>query len=309
MIHLNLASILKMIGIGSIAIMLAACSGSDSPDSTNTSASVGTITLGITDAPVDSAEEVVVQFTGVEIISADEGGENQLITFTEAKTIDLLSLQGGSRDLLLNGEELPAGQYGQIRLLVQAEHDTVFDSYITIGGAQHELRVPSGSQTGLKLIHNFELGSDASTDFTIDFDLRKSIVDAGGQGYMLKPVLRLIETESASSISGIIDPIVFAEQTCSDDPLEGYAVYVYEGAGVTPDDLGSTAEPLTTTGVSLNDSSLYAYTVGFLEPATYTVAATCQADQDDPEADSEIGLVGAVDLTVTAGTTTTHDFQ
>jgi len=304
--NLNWLTISNLIGIASLAVTLVACGGSDG---TNASGGTGTFTLGITDAPVDSAEEVVVQFTGVEILSADEGGTNQLITFTEPKTIDLLALQGGVRELLLDGEELPTGQYGQIRLLVQAELDTVFDSYITIDGAQNELRVPSGSETGLKLVHNFELGSDASTDFTIDFDLRKSIVFAPGQGYMLKPVLRLIETEAAGSISGIIDPIIFAEQTCIEDPLVGYAVYVYEGAGATTDDLGSDAEPVTTTGVSLNDNSLYAYTVGFLEPATYTVAATCQADQDDPEADNEIELVGAVDLTVTAGTTTTHDFQ
>jgi len=305
MYNLNWLRVAKPGGIASLVIFLASCGSSDGGSDTAS----GSMTLGITDAPVDIAEEVVVLFTGVEFVPADEGGELQTITFDEPKTIDLLDLQGGVRDLLLDGEELPAVQYAQIRLMVQAENDNVMDSYIMVSGAQHELRVPSGSQTGLKLVHNFNVEADTETDFTIDFDLRKSVVFALGQGYMLKPVLRLVETESASSITGTIDPVVFTGQTCSSDPLVGYAVYVYEGIGATPDDLGSAAEPVTTTGVSLNENSLYTYTVGFLEPGAYTVAATCQADQDDPEVDNEIGLTGAADVQVTADTTTTHNFQ
>lgn len=321
--------ILNTILFFGLGIVLSACGGSDGNSNDPNSGGTASFTLGITDAPVDGADEVVVQFTGIEFkINADEdatGGDagtppaegsntentatDTNITFAEPKTIDLLALQGGVRELLLDGQELPAGQYGQIRLLVQAEIDTVFDSYITVDGAQHELRIPSGSQTGLKLVVNFDLGAESTSDFTIDFDLRKSVVFSPGQGYHLKPVLKLIETESASEISGIVDPIVFAEQTCSEtDPLVSYAVYLYEGSDVTPDDLGSQTPPFATTTVTLNETSNFAYTLGFVEPGNYTIAATCQADLDEPETDDEIGLVGASNITVTEGTATPHNF-
>lgn len=300
---LNLMTILKY-AVCSLGLMLTACGGSDGNSDTGT----GTVTLGITDAAVDGADEVVVRFTGVEFIPAEDG-EPRVINFTEPKTIDLLDLQGGLRDLLLNGEELPAVDYNQIRLIVQAENDNVMDSYIVVNGAQHELRIPSGNQTGLKLLHNFEVEEGGSTDFTIDFDLRKSVVFSPGQGYMLKPVLRLVETPSAGKISGTVAASVFTGQTCSGDPLVGYAVYLYQGSGVTPNDLGSPTSPVTTAKVTLNENSLYVYTLAFLEPGAYTIAATCRADQDDPEQDNDIVLVASAGVTVTANTTTTHNFQ
>ncbi len=310
--HMNLPTISKLFAIASLITILPACGGSNGADGvTNVSASTGTITLGITDAPVDNAEKVVVRFTGVELLPPEGGtGSSKTFTFTTPKTIDLLALQGGLRDNLLNGEEIPAGQYGQIRLLVQAEHDNVMDSYISINGAQHELRIPSGNQTGLKLVHNFSVESGSATDYTIDFDLRKSVVFSPGQGYLLKPVLRLVETVRAGKISGTITASAFSGQTCSADPLVGYAVYAYPGNGVTANDLGSPTAPLSTASVMLNESSQYNYTLAFLAPGEYTVVTTCQANLDNPEVDdTSVVFVAPANLTVTAGATTTHNFQ
>jgi len=312
MINLNYLKLTRQAGVISLVLFLAACGGTDGSDTTTTNISQGTgkMTLGITDAPVDGADAVIVQFTGIEFIPAEGNNvASTVITFDVPKTIDLLALQGDVRELLLANEELPAGQYGQIRLIVKAEYDNVMDSYIVVNGAQHELRIPSGNQTGLKLVHAFNVESASDTDFTIDFDLRKSVVFAPGQGYMLKPVLRLVETVRAATISGLVDPSVFAGLTCNNDPLVGYGIYLYEGSGVTPDDLGSAGQPLITTGVVLNENSNYAYTIGFVEPGNYTISATCQADSDAPETDDTIEFVTGADITVTAGATTTHNFQ
>jgi len=302
---------LKLMVMAGIVTMLSACGGSDGTTANANLGGTGRVTLGITDSPVDMAEKVVVRFTGVEILPGEGNSSRaQTITFAEPKTLDLLALQGGLRDTLLNGQELPAGQYGQIRLIVQAEHDTVMDSYITINGAQHELRVPSGNQTGLKLVHSFSVESGATKDYTIDFDLRKSVVFARGQGYMLKPVLRLVETASAGIISGTVNPSVFTGQTCTADPLVGYAVYVYTGIGVMADDLGSPTVPLATASVTLNDTAQYVYTAGFIAPGQYTLAATCHADLDDTEAnDDDVVFMAPVNVTITSGATTTHNFQ
>lgn len=314
MLNVKLLTISKPLVIASVVTALTACGGgTDGAMSGSSVGGMGTgrVTLGITDSPVDSAQKVVVRFTGVEFLAGEgSGGSTQTITFTEPKTLDLLALQGGLRDMLLNSQELPAGQYGQVRLMVQAEHDSVMDSFITVNGAQHELRVPSGNQTGLKLVHSFSVGAGSTTDYTIDFDLRKSVVFAPGQGYMLKPVLRLVETRSAGKISGTINPSVFTGQVCSADPLVGYAVYVYAGSGIVPDDLGSPTAPQTTARVTLNETSHYVYTAGFVAPGNYTIAATCQANLDHPETnDTATVFVAPVNVAVTAGTITTHNFQ
>lgn len=292
-----------------MALSLTACGGGG--------AGTGSATVGVTDAPVDGASDVVVQFTGLEIQPAS--GERRSFTFTDEagkivpKTINLLDLQNGLRDLLLDKEQLPAGQYNWIRLLVTAEADGVYDSYITIDGSQHELRIPSGAETGLKLNRPFTIREGQTTDLTIDFDLRKSVhlPMNGEEVYVLRPTLRLVQTAAAGSVAGTIDPAVFSSQTCSSiqPPEAGYAVYVFQGSGIAPDDVDANdPEPVTTAKVTY-DGSAYAYKAAFLEAGDYTVAVTCQADLDDPVADdANVTFVGAANVTITAGAEIAHDF-
>ena len=86
------------------------------------------------------------------------------------------------------------------------------------------------------------------------------------------------------------------------------AVYVFEGAGVTPDDIDGTApDPVTTATVKL-DSGAYKYKAAFLEAGSYTVAYTCQAAMDDPAVNDALVFSGAATVAVAAKTTTVHDF-
>lgn len=297
-----------------MALSLAACGGGGS--------GTGSVTVGVTDAPVDGASDVVVQFTGVEIQPAS--GERRIFTFTDddgkaaSKTINLLDLQNGLRDLLLDKEQLPAGQYNWIRLLMTADADNQYDSYITIDGNQYELRIPSGAETGLKLNRPFTVYDGQTTDLTIDFDLRKSVhlpmngdtVD-GDTVYVLRPTLRLVQTAAAGSVAGTIDPTVFPSETCSSiqPPEAGYAVYVFQGTGVTPDDLDSNNPEPVTTAKATYDGSAYTYKVAFLEAGYYTVAVTCQADLDDPLLDdANVTFVGAADVTITPGAEIPYNF-
>ena len=298
-------------------VLVVACGGSGG------SGGMGSLTLGITDAAVDEAESVVVEFTGVEIQPSE--GDRISIDYVDArgdsapKQIDLLNLQGGIRDLLLDGQVLPAGSYQWIRLKVNAESDAIYDSYITIDGVQYELLVPSGSQSGLKLNRPFSIDADAAIDLTIDFDLRKSVNLPKGRTnpsgiplYRLKPVLRLVETPAAGSIGGTVDSGLFAGHNCDSDPLNGYAVYLFEGGGVTPDDIdGLEADPLTTAKVSLNADSEYEYRLAYIPPGSYTIAATCSGNLDDAEEndDANVLFAGRADLTISPGQQIVHDFM
>jgi hypothetical protein len=73
-------------------------------------------------------------------------------------------LTGGQTAELLPDTEVPAGKYNWVRLAVNAEFDNVFDSYAMTPTGQIELRVPSGSQNGLKLVSGFTVMEDQSTN-------------------------------------------------------------------------------------------------------------------------------------------------
>jgi len=291
------------------ALGLAACGGS-SGSSSNHNGDTGTFSLAVTDAPIDMASHVFVSFSGVSIQPAD--GERIEFEFDEPRTIDLLALQGSASESLLNDETVPSGEYEWIRLHVNAEHDGVLDSYIEMNdGTQHELRVPSGSQTGLKLVSGFDVPVGGSADFTIDFDLRKSIVMPPGQaavGAMLKPALRLIDNSTSGGIAGQVSSELITE-LCEDPASQAGSIYVFSGADAEPSDVsGEDSDPLITAFVQFGDGA-YDYEVGFLAEGNYTLAYTCDAHLDDPEAADELQFVGTQPASVEAGSVTEVNFD
>ena len=315
------------------SLLLVGCGGSSNEQVGEFSTGqMGEFSLNVTDAPVDGATAVVVEFSGVTLKPA--GGSAIEFIFDVPKSIDLLALQGMDSQPLLDGVEIPAGQYNQVRLHVNAEHDGTLDSYVEFsGGAKKELEVPSGSQSGLKINRSFTVaaGSDnisignKESIYTIDFDLRKSIVDNNkAAGLKLKPTLRMVHNNETGSISGIIDAALLTDSdgddnfNCDGDLTTGNAVYVYSGAGATVDDVGSASEPLATALVKLNTGSGdYEYEFGYLNAGEYTLAFTCMADQDydaddandgDNNPDDDIVFVGKVDVAVEAGIETERDF-
>lgn len=280
-----------------VVLSLAACGGG------NEGPRFGQLSLAITDAPVDDATAVVVEFTGVEVKPA--GGEAISFDYDEPRTIDLLALQGGGSEVILDDVTVPAGAYDWVRLKVNAVADGTLDSYITLNdGSQHELYVPSGSQSGLKLVSGFVVPAGGASDFTIDFDLRKSVVEPmnASTEYVLKPALRIVDNAQVGKISGTVDNARIVDG-CSP------AVYVFSGAGVTPDDVDGTApDPVSSAAVKLDTGTgQYTYTVAFLAPGSYTVAFTCDAAADDPETSDTLTFV-AQDATVAHDQVTTVDF-
>jgi hypothetical protein len=283
----------------------------------NSNTSFGTLSLKLTDAPVDGAEHVYIQFRGIEIqgdngtritinYCQDPANATQTIvslsdctTPAAPKKIDLLALSNGLAEEILNGYTLPAGYYNNLRLLVDTAG--VEDSYIVIAGVKHELTIPSGSQTGLKLNRNLTILAGGSADFTIDFDLRKSVHLTGNNSYILRPTLRIADNTLAGSITGTVNALSVV-------PGCTPAIYVFMGANVTPDDIdGIPAEPVTTAIVKLNNDA-YRYKASFLEAGDYTVAYTCQATVDNPDVNDALTFTGIANVFVAAKVDTAHNF-
>ncbi|MHC9511680.1 DUF4382 domain-containing protein [Kangiella sp. M94] len=281
--------------LASVLLALAGCK-SDDPDK-------GKMALAITDAPVDGAEAVVVEFTGIEVQGA---GERLNFDFDTPMTIDLLQLTGDESLELLPETTVNAGQYQWIRLKVNAERG-VTDSYIDIDGARYSLFVPSGAQTGLKLNRPFMVAAGGIADFTIDFDLRKSIHQPqnGSGDYYLRPTLRIVDNLEVGHLNGLVDETLVNAEGCSDTS----GVYLFAGYDAETDDIDANEpEPITTTTVELNTDGFYEYEIGFVQAGDYTLAFTCEAANDDPETDDVITFSATQNVTVSANETATVDF-
>lgn len=279
------------------AVMIAGCgTGSDLPGS-------GRMSLSVTDAPVDDANRVVVEFTGVEL--QPEGGDRLQFTLPAPRRIDLLNLNGGGSAELLQAVGIPTGAYTFIRLQVNASGD-VNESFVeTADGGLSPIRIPSGDQRGLQLNGPFQVPASGIANFVIDFDLRKSLRAPPGQNgtFLMRPVLRIVDSDAVGTISGSVANELAAAEGCT--PV----VYVYAGSDYLPGDEGSITAPLTSTMVSLDETlGTYRYTAAFLPPGAYTAAFTCDAALDDPETDDDVVFVSPTNATVVDGQTTTVDF-
>jgi len=296
------------------ATLLTGCnSGTSQSDESPT----GHLSVNITDAPIDGASNVIIKFTGLSI--KPESGPAIQIDFADGpKQIDLLDLQGSLSQALLTNEEVNAGKYNWIRLDVVTDPNannsgtpaSLDYSYITIDGINQALYIPSGNQTGLKLNTPFTIPEDGAIAVTIDFDLRKSILPPNNnkQAYKLKPSLRLVVNDQIGHINGsFVGGTALAVQDCTEN---SYAVYLYGGHDITPDDIDDIdPNPVVTSLTTLNQANDQAYELGFVPAGNYTIAYTCNAQADLAESSEDVIFLGASNTSVIAGQTTTHNFE
>jgi hypothetical protein len=319
-------SFLAPIAIATACVLLAACGGGS-----GSGGATGSMTLAVTDSPVDSADAVVVVFTGVELKPVNSSSVN--VDFASPKSIDLLALQGGRTTDLFENQSVPAGDYEWMRLKVVTDPTANDASYIVVDGETHNLTIPSGAETGLKLVRGFTVAQGSTTGFVIDFDLRKSIVAAPGQApdYFLRPALRLLDEMQVGTIDGTVHvaALAAAQLTAGAPVTDCHAgLYLFPGATATPDDFDRDLstdddgavdpiylQPVAYDGVETDVS----YSIPFVEAGqSYTLAATCDFEKDgmdtnDYRPNAEQGEDGyqtmrwtAVNnVAVTAGTTTT----
>lgn len=291
MTHMNsrkcLIAVVATIG----SLSLSACGGGGGDNAPQT----GSLSIAVTDTPLDTnVTEVNIKFWGLRLKPKD--GPPFVIDFGAGneKTIDLLQLQGtNSADLIVN-ETVPAGDYNWVWLLVHAEKN-VMDSWVEIDESNvFPLYVPSGSQTGLKLVSGFTVPVGGDVDFIIDWNLANAVHAPPGQdpNYAIRPALRITNRAEVGTIAGTVD----AGKIDENDPAcgDGNRVYLFarpSGSDTSIDDMDEEAtdgraDVLTTAAVEydVNDDA-WEFVIGFVSPGEYTVAFTCSSSKDDPTID------------------------
>jgi hypothetical protein len=166
----------------------------------------GRLEIKLTDAPAEF-EAVNITFTE---ISAHI--DSQWITVrVDPITVNLLEFSNG-RTFELASENVPAGHYTQIRLKITAAE-------VVVDGQVYPVTVPSGAQTGLKLVGQFIIVAGETLELVLDFDAQRSVVRTGPPhnpfGYILKPTIRVIGKADSGAISGAVSnpqnaPVAYA---------------------------------------------------------------------------------------------------
>lgn len=185
-------------------------------------ASNGTLHVAMTDAPSCGFDHVYVTVNKVRVNGSSTAGDNDGgwtdITLPTPQKVDLLSLTNGVL-FDIGRAPLPAGQYQQVRLVLNANQGNTVANSVVVSGTTNEqpLDTPSAAQSGYKIIQPFTVPANTLVDLILDFNACKSIVQRGNGSYGLKPVITATPTTVGGTISGYVPAAqagatVYAEQ-------------------------------------------------------------------------------------------------
>ena len=196
--------------LAAITLAMLQISGCGGGGDSSSQSGNGTLKVSLTDAPSGSYDAVNVTVSKVRVHQSASATESDAgwtdITLSPAKKINLLNLTNGALEEL--GETpLAAGHYTQLRLVLVPNTVAPLANSVVLSGTTTEIALdtPSGVQSGIKLINQFDVAAGQRVDLVLDFDASKSVVKAGASGkYILKPVIKVIPTV-LNGIEGFVD--------------------------------------------------------------------------------------------------------
>ncbi len=265
------------------------------------------VTVLLTDAPYEYVATAMVDIGAVELIPSDGGGPVLLTEDGTDGPVDLLTLQNAATQVLADAE-VEAGTYAQLRLIVESASVTLVDGYqFEDGSTEKALKVPSGAQTGIKLLldaangeENGGLEISGEMVLVIDFDVSQSFViqgnpetPAGIKGMIFKPTLRVVVNDVSGTIAGTVSTALANTRvdslTVTATPLDAGLLELFQ------------SQTATTRTDAQGD-----YTLRFVVPGTYSVKVAVPTGLAT-QPDSIVVSVGAaedvvdVDFTIVSG--------
>lgn len=196
-------------------LLVMGCSGGGSDSG------AGTLSLSLTDATTNEYQAIYVTIKEVRVHKAagdtgDENGNGWQTILEPNRTYNLLELVNCTMTKL-GDAVLEVGHYTQMRLILGEDPDDglnilgnthPYANYLIIDNNDddYELKVPSGFQTGIKIVRGFNVIDEQSTDLILDFDASKSVVKAGNSGkWLLKPTIKVVDGDETATVGGKVD--------------------------------------------------------------------------------------------------------
>jgi hypothetical protein len=226
----------------------------------------GALSVGLTDAASSDYQAVYVTIKEVQVhMGGSENGNWQVVASPD-KTYNLLELVNGMIEQL-GVSSLETGSYSQMRLIIghEAEEETnvlgqrhPYANYlIDSSSGYHQLRIPSGFQTGIKLVRDFEIVDGLTTELILDFDVERSVVRAGESGnWLLKPTIKVVDTVENATVSGVV---------------VGQSAELIAGAKVSAQVYDRNTNQVSVDTSTLSDEA--GEYLMYLEPGAYTIVA------------------------------------
>jgi hypothetical protein len=199
--------------IFAVVILLASCNKNDGPGSNGP----GKLVIKITDDPfnINYVESATITINKIEIRKAGQDEAASFIVLSQdTLTFDLLKLRNGITKELLN-LDIPQGNYDLIRIYVDQASLKIKDQ-----AQAYKVKVPSGSQTGIKISIGpaITVEGGLTSELLLDFDLSKSFVmrgnmahSAGVNGFIFKPCIRATNNTTAGRIEGMVKDTAMAK--------------------------------------------------------------------------------------------------
>lgn len=279
--------------------------------STGSSNANGKLSIGITDAPVDDANSVVIE---VDRITLSRSGRDNIVIdkFTssdlnindaETFSINLLQYQEGNQAIVVSDFELAAGNYSDMVLTILDDNSN--QSYVEEKtGSRRALKIPSNTLS----LGAFSIEGNESQTWTIDINLRQSLTyqSSNTEYRLIAQGLRLQNNQGDRSISGSVDSALFDNASPCDqkqEPTAGNSVYLYLGTNLNRSNLADSFDrdnsnatvpanaiaPYAIAAVKQNGNQ-WRYSFNFLPPQQYTLVFSCNAGDDDPQNYDDIAL-------------------
>ncbi|MGF1825099.1 DUF4382 domain-containing protein [Vibrio splendidus] len=307
---------LKETALASLVLAGLVGCGGDSGSSSSTTP----ITLSVSDAPVDDVKDVTVTFSKVALLP--QGGGSPLI-YDVYKTdengdyvdengdplpdgadpiplsVNLLDYQGSDALPLIENEVVPVGSYKLCVFANDGDHPTDPSYVVENDDTNHELTVkgegacPQGvgkeDNAGVLYFNNSFDVNQQSNDFVVEFDLRRGLKNSSTlPDYTIQSTsVSLINTAKTGNIEGSV-----ALQTYKNCLIDNggtvQAIYLYEGdvdkADMAPIGGSDEVKPITSASVAMNEAQTnYEFSLGFIDPGTYSLGYTCTAQHDSDE--------------------------
>lgn len=151
------------------------------------SGATGAIKINLTDAPANYLEvNVDIKQVRMHVSDDSSSADGWIDLPTNAGIYNLLDLQNGIDTTLVDSTIVPAGKVSQIRFVLGPN-----SSVMTKDSVLHDLKVPSGEQSGLKINVHKTIPGGQTLNVLLDFDAEKSVNEKGNGSFSMKPVIKI----------------------------------------------------------------------------------------------------------------------
>lgn len=171
----------------SMIVVAIGCGGSGSATGVR---GTGTLAVHLSDGGGGDITAVNVTVTRIEA----HLGSRWHTVFAGSRSLDLFDLRNA--DTLLGSALVPAGHYKQVRMFVS-------EATVTDSSGVHDVQIPSGLQTGIKINLDYEVDADVITDILLDFNVERSFILQGNGTYRLQPVIPAVVKVRSGTATGV----------------------------------------------------------------------------------------------------------